>query len=241
MRWTVLLLVSATIATAQPKPPALLEQALRRLPGVSLLNPPVDLPSGYTIDQLKGFGYWPPWVVVDLDRDGRPDVVATTVRHSAAGAQFGVLAVHAQAPADVHWVAQFGNERINGVAAGGRFGDRVTPLYCIECDSNSWYRWSGSSYEVELFAIGERIGIASDPTIDYPELASGTLAVFGLPSRRSKVVAHVKPCTIARIVSVQGSSSYESRWYLVEIPKPKRVRAWIPAAFAGFPEDCAFQ
>jgi hypothetical protein len=241
MRWVVLLLVSATIAAAQPKPPALLEQALRRLPGVSILNPPVDLPSGYTIDQLKAFGYWPPWVVVDLDRDGRPDVVATVVRHASKGTEFGVLAVHAQAPVKVHWIAQFGKEEINGVAAGGRFGDRVTPLYCIECDSNSWFRWSGSSYEVELFAIGERIGIASDPSIDYPELASGTLAVFGLPSRESKVVGRVKPCTIARIVGVQGSSSYESRWYLVEIPKPKPVRAWIPAAVAGFPEDCALQ
>jgi hypothetical protein len=241
MRWVALLLMSATIAPAQPKLPTLLEQALRRLPGVNLLNPPVDLPSGYTIDQLKGFGYWPPWVVVDLDRDGRPDIVATVVRRASNGTEFGVLAVHAQAPVKVHWIAQFGKEKINGVAAGGRFGDRVTPLYCIECDSNSWFRWSGSSYEVELFAIGERIGIASDPSIDYPELASGTLAVFGLPSRESKAVARVKPCTIVRIVSVQGSSSYESRWYLVEIPKPKRVRAWIPAAFAGFPEDCVSQ
>jgi hypothetical protein len=162
MRWVVLLLVSAALATAQPKPPALLEQALRQLPGVNILNPPVDLPGGYTIDQLKGFGYWPPWVAVDLDRDGRTDVVATVVKRVAGKTLFGVLAVHAQAPMTIYWVVGLQAHIINGVAVGGFSGrDTVTPLFCLECDALSWFRWSGKSYEAELYAVGERLTIAT--------------------------------------------------------------------------------
>jgi hypothetical protein len=58
--WILLLLSAATVD--QPKMPTLLEKALRELPGVRLLDPSVDLVGIYTVDELKEFGYWPPWV-----------------------------------------------------------------------------------------------------------------------------------------------------------------------------------
>ena len=116
MNLTALLAVSF-LAVQQPQPPALLEQALKTLPGVRLLVPATDLRE-YTQDELQKFGYWPPWAVQDTDRDQRPDVVAVVVKPSPSGAEFGVIAVHARAPREVHWVVPFDVDPINGVTKG---------------------------------------------------------------------------------------------------------------------------
>jgi hypothetical protein len=63
--------------------------------------------------------------------------------------QFGVLAVHARGGGSIKWVATLGDSLINGVTTGPA-RDTVMPLHCVECDGNSWFRWSGRSYETEL-------------------------------------------------------------------------------------------
>src|SRR5215831_7145044 len=113
---SALIVLLVTVA-AQPKEPPLLEQAMRRLSGVRLLDPSVDLAGGYTVEELKEFGYWPPWVVRDLDRDGRPDVAAVVVKPGPTP-QFGVVAVHARTPRTVHWVVPLQTQVVNGVAKG---------------------------------------------------------------------------------------------------------------------------
>ncbi len=232
MKWFNVSFLFASLAMAQgaePVPPALLKEALRQLPGVQLLDPTIDLPGGYTVDEIKGFGYWPPWVVVDLDRDRRPDVVAAVVKRGAGETQFGVLAIHAQGPPQVHWIVPLAPKAINGVAAG-KWGDRVVPLYCIECDTNPWFRWSGRRYEEELYPVGEHIAIATYETVK-------TLGVFERPSRSAKLVSKIEPCTKAKIVAVSGLS-YETRWYLVEVLLAKPIRGWIPPSFVSY-EDCS--
>ena len=111
----IMLLVSAV--AAQPMPPQFLEQGLRTLPGLRLLDPAVDLVGGYTVEQLNGFGNWPPWVMTNVDRDGRSDVVAVVVKPGTRP-QFGVIAVHAGRQSFVQWVSALGDDPINGVAAG---------------------------------------------------------------------------------------------------------------------------
>src|SRR5688572_21406262 len=106
----VLLLLALQPQTA---PPALLLPALKSEPGLRLLAPATDLRE-YTQAQLQKFGYWPPWLELDLDRDKRPDVVAVVVKPSPKGREFGVVAVHAGAPNEIHWVVPLDPELING-------------------------------------------------------------------------------------------------------------------------------
>ena len=155
MKWFPFLALVAGLSAQEPRLPALLGDILDRRPDLRLLDPSIDLPGGYTIDEIKDFGYWPPWVVVDLDHDKRPDVVATVVKATSQGTQFGVLAVHAQTPTTVRWIVQLGRRSLNGVAVDHPAADTVMPLLCIECDSNPWFRWNGRSYEPGLYAVGD--------------------------------------------------------------------------------------
>lgn len=219
----IVLFLSAIAAAPLPvAPPSLLKQAMRHLPGFRLLDPTLDMVGGYTVEELKSFGYWPPWIATDLDRDGRPDVAAVVVK-AGVTPQFGVIAVHARQPSSIQWVATLGDKPINRVTrAPAR--DTVMPLYCVECDANSWYRWSGRSYEAELYAVGERIAIA---TYERDQ----TLGLFARATRDSKLLFPAEPCTEAVVRRVAGSAA--ERWYFVETRGGDRVRGWIPASFAS--------
>lgn len=232
MKRAILLPMLAILAVGQSKPPALLVDALRRLPGVHLLEPSlVSLPGGGTVDDLKRDGFWPPWVVADLDRDGLPDVVAAVVKRTPKDVRFGVLAVHAGMPTQIQWVVRLETKPINGVQLGTPFGpDTVEPLYCVRCDANPWFRWSGRSYEVEFFASGQRVAVASEED-------SNAANLFVLPSREARKFMPVSLCAKARVISFRGAS-YETRWYFVELLLPKPVRGWLPASNVLFEGDC---
>jgi hypothetical protein len=232
MKYLVFLLLSA-MAVDQSTSPPLLDRALRGLPGLRLLDPSVDLVGGSTVNELKEFGCWPPWVLMDTDRDGRPDVVAVVVK-SGATPEFGVMAVHARTPTIVRWVASLGTEKINGVTKGsaGPARDTVTPLYCVECDANSWYRWSGRSYEAELHAVGERLVSAENTTYRKDQ----ALGLFAKPSRDSKFLFPIEHCTEAIVRRVAGSE--ENRWYFVDTIGPRGVRGWIPSSFVAGSGEC---
>ena len=196
----------------QPAPPLLL-QALKSTPGVRLLVPATDLRE-YSQDQLQKFGYWPPWLVLDLDRDKRPDVVAVVVKPSKTGSEFGVVVVHAATPNEVQWVVPLDTEPINGVAKGPA-PDTLVPLFCVECDANIWFRWSGEEFEDELYAIDEKIDIGSETQADLPLYSSPTLT--------SKPVTTVAHCTTVVVRKVGGTAG--ARWYFVETPEAQR--GWV--------------
>jgi hypothetical protein len=99
------------------------------------------------------------------------------------------------------------------------------PLYCIECDSNPWFRWNGRSYEPGLYAVGDTISIAT-----YER--GQTLGTFARPTRNSKLMAKIETCTQAKVLQTQGES-YNTRWYFVEVQLSKPLRGWIPASFAA--------
>lgn len=164
---------------------------------------------------------WPTWREVDLDRDGRVDVVAAVARRNGDKLSFGVTAVHASEPGRIRWVAPPQDRIIYGVAIGPA-QDTVVPLYCIECDANAWYRWSRGAYHVELYAPSERIAVAT---------YEATPGLYRKPDRASDLFATVPPCTPARVLRVRGDA-YAGRWYFVEIIKGG-TRGWIPATFAA--------
>ena len=202
------------LALQQPNPPALLLHALKSDPGLRLLAPATDLRE-YTQDELQKFGYWPPWLELDLDRDMRADVVAVVVKPSSSKREFGVVAVHAAAPNEMHWVVPLDAEPINGIAKG-QAPDVVVPLFCVECDANTWLRWSGDEYEAELYAVGERVDIGTETQADLPLYSSANPA-----SKRVSTVAH---CSTVVVRKVGGTP--DGRWYFVETPEGQR--GWIP-------------
>ena len=207
------LLAFAVLQSARPAAPVLLDQALKTEPGLSLLVPATDLRQ-YSEAELQKFGYWPPWLEQDLDRDKRPDVVAVVVRRLPGGTEYGVVAVHARAPKELQWVVELDTESINGVAKGPA-SDTVVPLFCVECDANLWFRWSGEEYEADLYAVGEKIDIGSETQED--------LTLYTSPNLASKPVTRVAHCTTVVVRKVGGTP--EQRWYFVETPEAER--GWI--------------
>jgi hypothetical protein len=214
MKLILLNLAALGLLQSQPQPPALLVQALKAEPGVRLLVPATDL-RDYTELELQKFGYWPPWLEQDFDRDKRLDVVAVVVKPSPDGTEYGVVAVHARAPKEVQWVVPLDTEPINGVTKGPA-SDTIVPLFCIECDANLWYRWSGEEYEADLYAVGEKIDIGSETQEDLRLYSSANLA--------SKPVTTVPHCTTVVVRKVGGTP--DERWYFVETPDGER--GWIP-------------
>jgi hypothetical protein len=210
---TASLLASAFLQTTQTAPPALLEQALTREPGVRLLNPATDLRQ-YSQFELQKFGYWPPWIEKDVDRDKRPDVVAVVVKPSASGTEYGVVAVHARTPNELQWVIPLDIEPINGVTTGPA-ADTIVPLFCVECDANLWFRWSGEEYEADLYAVDEKIDVGGETQDDLP--------LYTSPNLTSKPVTRVAHCTTVTVRKVGGTP--EQRWYFVETPEAER--GWI--------------
>jgi hypothetical protein len=209
----------AAVQLPQTQPPALLEQALKTEPGIRLLVPATDLRE-YSQDQLQKFGYWPPWLEGDFDRDMRPDVMAVVVKPAPGGSEFGIIAVHARAPKEVQWVVPLDVDPINGIAKGPA-ADTVIPLFCVECDANAWFRWSGEEYEAELYAVGEKIDIGSETQADLPLYSSANLA--------SKPVTSVAHCTTVTVRKVAGTP--DERWYFVETPEGQR--GWVSDKVTG--------
>jgi hypothetical protein len=207
-----LFLFSAAQQPPAASPPSLLLQALKGEPGIRLLVPATDLPD-YTEFELQKFGYWPPWLVRELDGDKRPDVVAVVVKPSSSGTEYGVIAVHA-ASQDAHWVVPLDRERINGVAQGPA-PDTIVPLFCVQCDANLWFRWSGEEYETTLYAPGERVDVGSETQADLP--------LYSSPKVASKPVTTVEHCTTVTVRKVGGTP--DERWYFVETPDGQR--GWI--------------
>jgi len=228
VRTALSLILSTTWVIAQPKPPALLQEALPQLPGVRLLNRDLDIPD----DSVeKKDAPLLPWIVADLDHDGRPDVVAAVVKRIATKTQFGVVAVHAKTPTQLNWVVPLGNQLIYGVITEGPFSV-VLPLFCIACDYNVWFNWTGHSYEMESFGIGQNLSIDhSEPALPV------ALEIFALPKQTSRIIGRVKPCTKAKVLAVRGTT-IETRWYFVDVFLSQALRGWIPATSAVVEYAC---
>jgi hypothetical protein len=90
------------------------------------------------------------------------------------------------------------------------------PLFCVECDANTWLRWSGEEYETELHAVGEKIDIGTEAERDLP--------LHSAPNPGSKPAATVSHCATVVVRKVGGTA--DGRWYFVETADGER--GWIP-------------
>jgi len=220
------LVVLAALAGANQSAPSLLRGALARHPELRLISPDSDFPGEYTEAQIRDLGCWPPWLQVDLDRDGRMDVAAVVAVASPSGVKFGVVSVFAAREDSIRWIVKPQKHSIFGVATGYARG-AVTPLFCLECDANGWMTWSGRSFEPDLYVVGDSVAIAA---IDE----GARLGLFASPQSGATMTKVVEPCTRGVVVKVAGTPG--KRWYFVRLGDGG-ASGWVPAEFA-FEVNC---
>ena len=117
----------------------------------------------------------------------------------------------------IEWVVPLDVDPINGVTIGSA-PDVVVPLFCADCESNIWLRWSGEEYEAELYAVGEKVDVGNETQAD--------LTLFSAANLASKPVTTVPHCSTVIIQKVGGTA--DQRWYFVETPDGQR--GWVPAS-----------
>jgi hypothetical protein len=218
----------ALVAAQVPAPPPLLADALKARPEWRLLDPTTDLVGDYTIAQLEALDRWPPWMEIDLDKDGRDDIAGVVVRHGAGKApEFTVAVVHAATPGQVELVVAFGPQRIFGVSEGIK-DDTVMPLRCADCDANIWFRWGGRAYEPLLHAVGEPVRVGGEPGKPSP--------LFETPSADAARSAEVQYCMQGEVREVGGEQG--RRWYRLSVVAPGFPRGWVPQQLVMEEGDC---
>jgi hypothetical protein len=150
--------------------------------------------------------YFTPFASGDLTGDGISEVAAVIVQ-SGTPIRFGVVVVHGSRT--VHWVLRPQSDKIVSVEI--QQTRRLYIKHCLECDSNSFVRWNGSSYEAALWIVG-------DIPATY-DLQSGNRPVplRVSPTPTGKVIGNVTECTDARIVDVLPRQANGVRWYRVEV------------------------
>jgi hypothetical protein len=225
-------LAAVALQAGEPlKPPSLLADLLKVQPEWRLLDPATDLVGDYTVEQLEEHDRWPPWLEGDFDKDDRDDIAAVLVRRGAGGEpEFSVVAVHGKTRGRAEFVVPFGPRRIFGVSDEFK-ADALTPLHCIECHSNVWYRWNGRAYEPLLHAVGDSVQIAGE--------AGRRLTLFADPRPDASRTADVPICVRARVLQVGGRE--DERWYRVEVDAPSSPTGWVPhqLVVSESEEDCA--
>jgi hypothetical protein len=157
--------------------------------------------------------YFTPFEAGDLTGDGVAEVAAVIVQRGTP-IRFGVVVLHGSRT--VHWVVRPQVEKI--VSVNVQNTRRLYIEQCLECDSNSWVRWNGSSYENALWIVG-----------DVPSTYNGRARNRSAPLRPTphstdKVIGNVPECTSAKILQVLPMQANAVRWYRVEVLLNGRVR-----------------
>jgi len=218
------LLSTVSLRADDAQPPALLQRVLQSQKAWRLLNPSVDLRDSEATPSDQP---WPAWIVGDFDRDGHDDVAAVVVSGPRSHPRFGVVAVHAATPRIPRWITPLKASPIFGLASEP-YADAVAAHYCHACDVRSWFRWGARTYEIQLFATGDRVALGDDH-------AHGA-DLYGQPLTSAKRRAHVLPCSEARVHDVAGRPG--AHWYFVETTGVPRVRGWVPARVVNAARDC---
>lgn len=150
--------------------------------------------------------YFTPFASGDLTGDTVPEVAAVIVEKGTP-IRFGLVVIHG--PRTVHWVRRPQSEKIVSVAI--QEARRLYVKHCLECDANSFVRWSGARYEDALWIVG-----------DVPATYDRQSGIRPVPLRQApdatgKVSGNLPECTDARILQVLPRQGNGARWYRVEV------------------------
>lgn len=100
------------------------------------------------------------------------------------------------------WILRDANEPLMGVQVADR---RLVPLFCLACDSNPVFRWSGQAFEIGLRFAGEE-SCVSDGTV-----------FFEKPDAQSRVRHRSSGPELVRVLEVGARASDFSRWHKVTL------------------------
>ena len=151
--------------------------------------------------------YFTPFASGDLTGDGVPEVAAVIVQRGTP-IRFGVVVVHGSRT--VYWVRRTQFDKIVGVAIQPT--RRLYIQHCLECDTNSFVRWNGSSYEDFLWIVGDNAG-----TYDQQSHGNRPVPLRHTPNSTGKVIGSLRECTDAKILQVLPRQANGVRWYRVEV------------------------
>ena len=93
----------------------------------------------------------------------------------------------------------------------------MTPMRCVECDANVWYRWNGRAYEPWLHKVGETVMITGEPGRRLTLFADPRPDADGRPMSCS---APRRRC--CRSAAATGSAGIAS------VDAPSSPRGWVP-------------
>jgi hypothetical protein len=214
VKLTIVILLIAPLAAAQGRPPKLLTDALRRLPGLTILDPAIDLRQPVNQEEANASRerHDRSWVKQDFDHDSVADIVVVVTERVDGRTRFGVLAVLAKNPGQVSWIEPLRADPIYGVKV---WRERVFPIVCIACDYFPWYRWSGRAFVSSLPSASDALGVVIHDILVAPSEGAGVVAKSGT-CQRVKVIDFREPWL-------------DTRWYLVETLGRKHQRGWVPA------------
>ena len=230
MKLTIIVLLIAPIASAEGRPPKLLTDALRRLPGLTILDPKIDL-RGDDLLQATGESAGPSFIEADFDHDGMVDVAAVVTARGKSETRFGVLAVLSSQPDRIFWLRPLGRKlygvdfyKINGPDGSvAVWRDRVAVWPCVACDAGTWFRWSGRAFVAELYSGSDVLAIADQE-------------IFSEPSTGSRVIAKSGPCLRVKALNFRGADP-QTRWYFIETVEAHPKRGWVGPEVVGDPSD----
>ena len=173
-------------------------------------------------------GYFHPMTVADIDGDGIDDLLVVVVQWRTKPRRYGVVAFSGTRTGfarEPKWVVRPIRELIRGVAASSDDG-RVYPLFCVECDTNSFLRWNGKEFESKLFVVNEPVLLVG-PFVSLDQPPGATVPLLAEPRSGASTIGTVKGCTGAR-VSVVGPRDGTRRWYRVDIEgQGSTLSGWI--------------
>lgn len=220
LKHVTLALLSAVLTAGQPNPPQLLTNALQRLPGLTILEPKIDLRNIVSAQEVGDES----WAQADFDRDEVLDVAAIVTARAKSGTRFGLLVVLSSSPNRVFWLVPlaeaplYGVEffRINTNTGSIVSRDRVVPVACTACDSGTWFRWSGRAFVRELYAADDVVATADQE-------------ILGEPHEGARIVAKSGPCARVKAIDFRGADP-KTRWYFIETVERNPKRGWIPAS-----------
>jgi hypothetical protein len=145
----------------------------------------------------------------ELTGDRQTDIVAVLVRERPS-LRYSVVAFHQTSSgrySPAVWLIRDDETRLLGIYV--REKRRVIPAECIECDSNPFWRWNGTKYELQYWLPGEQPSAHGHTRSD-----NNAVSLRASPSEDGREVARLPDCTTVTIEQAQPKVG-TLRWYRV--------------------------
>jgi hypothetical protein len=151
--------VEPTDPSYRPHLTPLLELFLRQHPNSHLLSPS-DIPDDYSKNALISHES-EAFRIADTNQDGKMDVVAIVVKENKFNAVV-LQTINEGTSAKAFWLIRDSTLPLVGVFINGEY---IVPAYCVGCDTNDTFAWTGSEYVRGVILKGGSVCLNAGSTI----------------------------------------------------------------------------